>query len=294
MRKSGKWKWLAFVLTGIILLIAAAYFIFISKFREILTAVIEKESKGQYTFNASKVKLSLWDQKITLNDVTVSPLDSISSSADYFVSAEKVYLSVESLRDVMFRDKLVVNDIIINEPFFRIRVHMDKPRENEEFHPSTVTDIINNLTQRLQVKSLSIKNASFEYNSYKYPDPFKGNNINLSISNFRKKDSLTNDLMYTDDIDLSITDQSWKFPGGNQDLEFKRLHYSAKDQFIQIDTSTLIVRGRNSADTVTLYADQFRFSPRRLQEHLANDEFVVDSLVCIKPQLVLHKGDNQY
>ncbi|HTE23030.1 AsmA family protein [Flavitalea sp.] len=292
MKKPRKWKLLLFVFTGIVLLITASYFIFIYKFKEILRTVIEKESQGKYTFNASKVNLSLWDQKITLNNVIVAAVDSVQASADYFISAKKVHLSIESLRDVMLNDKLVVNDVIISEPFFRISVLTDKPRANDNFHPSTVTDIINNLTQRLQVRSLRLTDASFEYITFKHPEPFKADHINLKISNFRKKDSMTNDLMYTDDIDLSVTNQSWKFPGGNQDLNFTRLHYSARDQYIQIDSSTLIIRGKKTADTVTLYADQFRFSPRRLQEHLANDEFVVDSLVCVRPVLILQKGEN--
>jgi hypothetical protein len=290
LKKIGKWKWLVFVFTGIVLLIGAGYFIFIYKFKEVLKAIIQKESHGQYTFSASKVNLSVWDNKITLHNAVVAAVDTAGESVDYFVSAKKVYLSVESLRDIMFRDKLAVNDVIIREPFFRIKVNADKPRENDNFHPSTVTDILNNLTQRLQVGKLQITNASFEYKTFKHQDPFRAERINLTISNFRKKDSMTNDLMYTDDIVLSVTNQSWKFPGGKQDLNFTRLHYSAKDQYIQIDTCTILIKGKKAADTVSLYADQFRFSPRRLQEHLANDEFVVDSLICVRPVLVLHKG----
>ena len=292
MKKPRKWKLLLFVFTGIVLLITTGYLIFIYKFKEILKAVIEKESQGKYTFNASKVNLSIWDQKVTLNNVTVAAVDSGQASADYFISAKKVYLSIESLRDVMFDDNMVVRDVIINEPFFRISVHTNKPTANDHFHPSTVTDIINNLTQRLQVRSLRLTGASFEYVTFKHPEPFYADNIDLKITNFRKKDSMTNDLMYTDDIDLSVSNQSWKFPGGNQDLNFTKLHYSARDQYIQIDSSTIVVRGKKTADTVTLYADQFRFSPRRLQEHLANDEFVVDSLVCLRPVLILRKGES--
>ena len=292
MKKPRKWKLLLFVFTGIVLLIATGYLIFIYKFKEILKAVIEKESQGKYTFNASKVNLSIWDQKVTLNSVTIAAVDSGQASADYFISAKKVYLSIESLRDVMFNDRMVVHDVIVNEPFFRISVHTNKPTANDHFHPSTVTDIINNLTQRLQVRNLRINDASFEYITFKHPEPFYADHIDLKITNFRKKDSMTNDLMYTDDIDLSVTNQSWRFPGGNQDLNFKSLHYSARDQYIQIDSSTIVVRGKKTADTVTLYADQFRFSPRRLQEHLAKDEFVVDSLVCLQPVLILHKGES--
>ncbi|MHA4843128.1 AsmA family protein [Flavitalea antarctica] len=290
MKKTGKWKWLLFVSMGIALLITASYLVFIYRFKEILKAVIEKETRGQYTFSAAKVNLSIWDQKITLNKVIVAPLDSAQASADYFISAQKVFLSVESLRDIMFNEKLVVNDIIINEPYFRITVHTDKPRATDEFHPSTITDLINNLTQRLQVRSFRLTNASFEYKTFRHQAPFLADHINLRISNFRKKDSMTNDLMYTDDIDLSIKNQSWKFPGGNQELKFSQLHYSAKDQFVEIDSSTLVIRGEKTPDTISLYADQFRFSPRRLQEHLSNNEFVVDSLVCLRPVLVLRKA----
>jgi hypothetical protein len=291
LKKIGKWKWLLFVFTGIVLLIGAGHLIFIYKFKEVLKAVIEKESNGQYTLYASKVKLSLWGEKITLHNAVVAAVDRTGAPEDYFISAKKVYLSIESIRDVIFDDKLVVNDVIISQPFFRIQVNKKIPKENNDFHPSTVTDILTNLTQRLQVRKLRITDASFEYKSFKHREPFRAGGINLTVSNFREKDSMTNDLMYTDDIELTVTNQAWKFPGGNQDLNFTRLHYSAKDQYIQIDTCTLLTRGKKAGDTVSLYADKFRFSPRRLQEHLANDEFVVDSLVCLRPVLVLRKGE---
>ena len=82
LKKTRRWKWLAYVLMGKVLLITAGYIIFIYKFKEILKAVIEKESQGQYTFNASGVKLSLWNQQITLNNVKVKPLNPAQASAD--------------------------------------------------------------------------------------------------------------------------------------------------------------------------------------------------------------------
>ncbi len=294
MAEKTKRRWVKWILVpaGIVVTLGGlCYFILVYRFREVLNLLVLTESAGRYRADAKGIRVAFWNKKITINDLAVYAVDTTANHSHYTVRVKKVFLSVQSVRELLFNKKLLVKDIEIQAPEVSVHVHSrEESDESMSYRASDVIDVLNNISAHLQVKTLALANASFIYSSYKYPDPFRVDKININISNFRKKDRPEHDLMYTDDIDLIIGDQSWTLPNGKQDIAFRKLHFSARNQFIQIDTCTFVLRGVPGADTISLYADQLRFSPRQLQAHLKKDELVIDSLLLKQPLLVFHKG----
>ncbi|HMF71428.1 MAG TPA: hypothetical protein VK616_08120 [Flavitalea sp.] len=281
-----------FLIFSVVLLcgILASYFIIVYKFKEVLKVIIAKESKGRYRFNASDIDFSIWNKKITVRNASINAIDTVNSPAHYDISIRKIYLSIESLNDVLFKDRMVVYDVLIDHPVVKAHIHTkDNTRRSVSYQASDVFEVINNISSHLQVRNFKVLEGAVSYSSIENELPFKADHINLAISNFKKKDSASGNLLYTDDVELSIADQSWTLPGGRQEITFKNFHFSGRNQFVQVDTCTLLVKGDEGEDEISLFAHKLRFTPRQLLNHFKHGELLIDSLVCVRPLLVLHK-----
>ncbi|RYY10730.1 MAG: hypothetical protein EOO04_36430, partial [Chitinophagaceae bacterium] len=279
------------VMFGLLLI---AYLFIIYRFEEVLRVIVNNESKGTYQFSSSRVDFAIWKNRIIIRNAVIEPRDTVNVNSHYTMRIKRIYLSLESIRDVVRRHTMAVNELAVEGLEVTGHAHTAEfAKKSVSLHASDVMNIISNVSEKLQVKKFRLLDAAINYSSIQSPEPFVADKINLTILNFRKKDSVQRDLLYTDDIDLSLTNQSWKMSNGRQDVRFNRLHYSARDQFIQLDTCAILVRGAHGGDSISLYADKLRFTPRKLQEHLNKDELVIDSLVCVKPLLVLHKGNKR-
>ncbi|HTF29526.1 MAG TPA: hypothetical protein VK625_11825, partial [Flavitalea sp.] len=148
-----------FLIFSVVLLcgILASYFIIVYKFKEVLKVIIAKESKGRYRFNASDIDFSIWNKKITVRNASINAIDTVNSPAHYDISIRKIYLSIESLNDVLFKDRMVVYDVLIDHPVVKAHIHTkDNTRRSVSYQASDVFEVINNISSHLQVRNFKV------------------------------------------------------------------------------------------------------------------------------------------
>lgn len=123
--------------------------------------------------------------------------------------------------------------------------------------------------------------------------PFISNKINLFIRNFSKKEKVSNRILMADDIDFSINDQHWNLPGGKNEFIFKKLHFSAKNQFFELDSCTFLSRNAEDTNTLSISADKLYFNSSQLAALYEKEELIIDTLLLKHPVLRLYKKDKK-
>jgi hypothetical protein len=166
-----KWfKWLAILFSIPVILILLYHYIAEYRFKDIIKYVVEMESNGAYTFNASNIKLSLRHRTVLIEDAKLISTDSLHTSPYYDVKIPQIYLSIQSWSQLIFRGKLLVDSLSIALPSLRKqdRGGAENKTDNQvRFQFSKVAQLLEKTMERLQVRSFSLRNGSFDYRNEK-------------------------------------------------------------------------------------------------------------------------------
>src|SRR5262249_32479891 len=110
----------------------------------------------------------------------------------------------------------------------------------------------------LNLRAFHLKNGSFTLHSYGSSVPLKVNGVNISIRNFARDSVRSNRFMSADDIEITLPEQDWRFSDDNREITFKRLHFSGKKQYFQMDSCAFISYGTDTLKQLEFSASQFK------------------------------------
>lgn len=290
-------KWLK--RTGIFLLViccllAIAYYIIVYRVKDVLKFVVEKQSHGLYKLDAGQIALSFTKRKIILKKVTVTCTDTLNVPAHYTLHVPEIYLSITSFRDILFNKKVTVDSMAVLEPHITVHGHTPSTKDKQvSFEASRVFTMLQQLLAHLEVRKFNLHQGSFAYSHRHHPAAFKSSRINFSILNFSKKAAAGNQLFASDDIDLDITNQSWSLPDGQHQIDFKRLHFSGRNQLFELDSCVVHLKGTDEKPYLSFQADKLFFNSSRLQDIYEKEELYLDTLICQNPSLLFQPGDKK-
>ncbi|MFT3748968.1 MAG: hypothetical protein QM768_11650 [Agriterribacter sp.] len=282
-----KWLKTGYIFVGILFLTAVVlYYTIAFRLNDTIRAIVDKESNGLYAFDASKIDVSLAGRSILLRNVSLTCKDTANTTPHYDVQIPDIFFSLQSIKNLVFAGKLFVDSVSISLPQIKIHEHSEQKMNQVAFHASTIFDILQKLKSQLEIRSFSIRKASFDYGNRHNRFPFKSDRISLFVKNFSKNNDPHKSFLSSDDIDLSILNQHWKLPDGLHEITFTNLHFSGKSQFFEIDTCTLTGINKQGS-TYFLSAQKLFFNSTRLTDFYSKEELILDTLLLQKPDIYI-------
>lgn len=290
-------KWLkrsGIFLLVICCLLAIAYYIIAYRIKDVLKFVVEKQSHGLYKLDAGSIDLSFAKRRVVLKKVTVTCTDTVNVPAHYTLDVPEIYLSITSFREILFNKKVTVDSMAIRDPHIAVHGHASSVKNKQvSFEASRVFTMLQQLLTHLEVRKFDLHQGSFVYSHRHHPAAFKSSRINFSVLNFSKKAAAGNQLLAADDIDIDITNQSWSLPDGQHQVDFKRLHFSGRNQLFELDSCTVHLKGINEKPDISFQAEKLFFNSSHLQDIYEKEELHLDTLICQNPSLLFQPGDKK-
>jgi len=291
MNLSGKQRkrFLWILLIPVILLLiggAVLYFLVAHRFKEGVSYIISKESKGRYAFNASEAEVSLRDKSIRLKKAVLFTPDTTNTNLYFTIRIPEIYFSLSSWKELLFNKKIMVDSLSIIEPAIDLHVHTVLiHKEHPDFRASDILGYLEQALTRFNVHSFSLKDAAFSYQQQNTPLPFRGDHINLSVSNFAAINNEDSHLLGSDKVSIFLGRQNWRLPDGKHEISFKQLSFDSKDQRFELDSFSFSQKVPIGKATIRLEADKFLFTSRHLPAIYQKEQLLLDSLLCVNPVL---------
>ncbi len=273
---------LRFIIGGIL------FYVIEYRFKDIMQVVIKKETHGAYAFDASSIDVELFKKNIVMNNAVLYCKDTSNAATHHHIEISKIYLSVKSWTDMLIHQKVSVDSMSITLPKLITRTTPpDHPeiKESKEFHASKILAILKKALSHLEVRTLAIEGAAFKYHNKKMPEVFSSNKIHFHIKNFSQVQNKPHHLFATDDIDISVAKQNWKFPDGLHEFSFSKLHFSGKSESFELDSCHFRGKNKETGNTVSLKMDKLYIRSTQLNEVYDSEKLMIDTIICYRPVL---------
>lgn len=283
MKRRLKWLLILLVISvGAILLFRG---IIAYNLKDTLKAFVYRETEGRYNFDVASIKLSFAKKRIELNDATLNSGIADPEKSTYDVMIHKIYFEIGSWYSLIFKQKLVVEELSITNPKIVIHGYAKNRETQATSHPIKILEALRKLLVHLEVKAFSLENGSFEYHNNNKKKILLGSDIDLHIRDFSHNAETRKHLLYADDIDLTIGPQHYYLPDGIHEVRFKKLHFSARNQYFELDSFAFYNNGQTDQKPISITADKLYFNSKDLNQIYLNEQFLLDTLICISPKI---------
>lgn len=277
-------KWLLAFFAFCIIAVVVIVYLAVFHFKEIVRIGIYEETNGRYSFEASKIDLSILNKTIQVKDIAIVCNDTVHAEKHYALHIPEIYLSIGSMTDLIFSKKIEIDSLAITLPDIATHVHKNAEHEPVSLDVSDVFDGVHKLTNQLQVRTMHIKSGAYKFSNVSTGVALEANDLNLYVKNFGG-DISGKKIFGAEDFDISMNKQHWKLPDGIKEISFKRFHFSGKNQFFEVDSCTFLVKPTETKNGILLTADKFFFNSTQLQDIYLKDELHLDTLLCLNPVL---------
>src|SRR6185437_11714780 len=293
MKRSARLKkrfLLIFLLPAGCLLTAAGAsdFLIHYRFRESISYLVTRESKGRYAFNAREASISLWRGTVILKGSQLSCLDTAGMEAWCNLRTPQIYCSLASWKALLFDKKLILDSIAIIGASMDVHVVTHPEGPKPPWHIVDLTEKLKATLQHLNVHAFSLKDLSFTWHGPAGTEPLHTEHIDVSVSNFARFGRTDSYLLGSDEFSISLGREHWALAGGHQLIDFARLTFDSKGHRFAMDSFSL----RQPADTARgefhLTVPRFFFNSNRLPAVYEKDgqlQLLLDTLVCVNPVL---------
>jgi hypothetical protein len=283
-------KWLKILLILLFARIAIGgllYYLVQHKFVKIVQYIVNEESGGTYQFDADNISFSLWNKNIVVHGARLLGKDTVHVNAHYDVKIPRIYLSIQSWRALILDKKLLVDSLSVISPSLFIHEHVAPGPRQETFQLSSIVEHLEQALTYVNARIVHLQDGSLVYSKINGPPPLRVDHFNFSILNFSKVTTSDNHILGSEDVDFSFDNQHWILPDGRNTISFRRLHFSGKKQFFELDSCTIFSAATAEKGEMSLQADKFYFNARHLPAIYMRQELLIDTLICIRPVLKL-------
>ena len=294
-----KKRFLLFTLlpVGCLLIAAGALdFLIHYRFKESLSYLVDRESKGRYAFDAREATISLWKGTVTLKGSQLSCLDTTGMPVWCNLQTPQIYCSLSSWKALLFDKKLIIDSIAISHASMDVHVTADQKGAKSPWHIGDLTEQLKSTLQHLNVHAFSLKDLSFTWHGPAGTAPLHGDHIDISVSNFARFGKTDSHLLGSDQFSIALGREHWALAGGNQVVDFARLSFDSKGHRFAMDSFSFRQRADTAKGEFRLTAERFFFNSNRLPAVYEKDgqlQLLLDTLVCVNPVLSIPQNKRQ-
>jgi len=260
------------------------------RFKDLIRLAIREKSDNTYAFNAKNIDVSFLKKSITINNAVFYHTDTLNANSHYDIKIPKIYFSVASFSDIIFHQKVSVSQLEIKSPSIYLHVHKIENKPLRAYQSGNIEMLLSKLLKHLEVKTFKISNASYRYRNKKHPNDLKIDQIDFAISNFSNSERKS--LFASEDIDLTINKQHVSFPDGLHSIDFRKLHFSGKNHYFQLDSFAFRAKATTDRLAMQIESDKIRFRSAELSSIFSNDNLIIDTVILLKPILEMGKAKN--
>jgi hypothetical protein len=283
--KQKKWiKRLGILLLLRVLIGGILYYAIVYKFKDIVQLALNVETKGAYQFDAGDVDVKLFKGQLSIKNTYLHFRDSTKHVTHHDVKIPDLQLTIKSFKDLIFHGQLAISNLSITQPSLTTTSFDHPNNKHAGMHASSVVKGLQKMAKHLNIEKFSLEEGSFSYASEKSKSPLFSNRINVKLSGFSKENLNENKLLGTEEMEISLQNQHWLMPDGKKEIWFKSLQFSVRNQSLDLDSFRIIIRSSDS-NHVSFSADKFRMKSKDLMTSLQEDDFVIDSVFCVRPVL---------
>ncbi|GAB4039037.1 hypothetical protein [Spirosoma gilvum] len=282
-------KLLLLVLTLPFLAAGAVYYILIHNLNQIITYAIDKETQGGYIFQSHDLSLSILHKTVTIDKLVFNRKDTTGATTYYTVKIPSAYLSVESWKELLVHNRLLVDSFSVSRPEIVIHDYRTHAHNHSQtrFHTSSILENLQKTLDHLHAKSFNVQGGTFALYRRAAMDPFLIKDINLTVRNFSRIDNDDRRVLASDHIELALGRQKWVLSDGKNTLSFRGLHFISSTQLFEIDSVHFHKPATDKKGELSLRADKFFFNSSHLPAVYQKGELWLDTLICIRPVLTL-------
>jgi len=305
MKRSARLKkrllFISLIPAGCLLIAAGALeFLIHYRFRESISYLVARESKGQYAFDAREATISLWKGTVILKGSQLSCLDTTGAQVWCNLHTPEIYCSLSSWKALLFDKKLIIDSIAITGASMDVHVKTRTRGTQNPWHVADLPEKLKTLLQHLNVHAFSLKDLSFSWHGPNGTEPLHGEHIDLSVSNFAQLGSADSHLLGSEQFSIALGREHWAMADGHSQIDFARMTFDSKGQRFTLDSFSFSRQADTARGEISLTADRFFFNSNRLPAVYEKDgglQLLLDTLVCIDPVLSIppiaqkHRGD---
>ena len=293
MKRSARLKkrilFLSLIPVGCLLIaVGALEFLIHYRFRESISYLVARESKGQYAFHAREAGISFRTGTITLKGSQLSCLDTTGAEIWCNVQTPEIYCSLSSWKALLFDKKLIIDSIAVVGASMDVHVKTDPRKTQNPWHIADLAEKLTTTLQHLNVHAFSLKDLSFTWHGPAGTDPLHGEHIDLSVSNFARLGNSDSHILGSDQFSIALGREHLILEEGRQQIDFARLTFDSRGHRFALDSFSCRRRVDSVKGEFRLTADRFFFNSNRLPAVYEKDgqiQLLLDTLVCINPVL---------
>jgi hypothetical protein len=285
--KQKKWiKRLGILLLLRVLIGGILYYVIVYKFKDIVQIALNVETKGAYQFDAGDIDVKLFKGQLSMKNAYLHFRDSTKHVTHHDVKIPDLQLTIRSFKDLIFHGQLAISNLSITQPSLTTTSFDHPNNKHAGMHASNVVKGLQKMAKHLNIEKFSLEEGSFSYANEKSKSPLFSNRINVKLLGFSKQNLSENKLLGTEEMEISLKNQHWLMPDGKKEIWFKSLQFSVRNQSLDIDSFRIVIRSTDS-NQVSFSADKFMMKSKDLMASLEEDDFIIDSVFCVRPFLEL-------
>ncbi len=250
--------------------------------KAVLQELVRQETDHQYELDFSDISLSLINATGSLENAQLKPSKSIESNHNYSIKLSHVFFSLGSVKQFVFKNRLIIDSCIIQKPVFSINLpEQDTSDKKTGFEMQRIYEEIKNVAGKLGIRILKIRDAAVTLNT---PDtkasPLVIDQLDLDLKNFSTGSERTR-FLFTDEFKLNIKNQDWNLPSGHR-LTFRNLAFSGKTKYLELDSCTLSTTGAGD-DSIAFSSERFVFTVKNFYSFIESQELMIDTVFVLSP-----------
>ncbi|MFT3903260.1 MAG: hypothetical protein QM727_08800 [Niabella sp.] len=294
------------VVAGIFITVIVAFnFWFIEHAEDMLGQIVAQQSDGKLRLKVRDFKFNWITNKIELQDALFQTTDT-SAPISSQLSAKRITVKAQGILPLLFRKQILIDSIHLYAPHVvitklaprvkrDIAVLQDSVSADNDLSVSRelgrISSSINEAIDLLKIDRFLLDEGSFTLIDKTRPQdvPFFVDRIRVRLSNLRvdssvakRKDKIT----FSDEVDISTSNQSIAFPGGRHNLDFKNFRVTLRGQRVEFDSCTLRgMKGDSSRSSFRIFFDKLKMTSINFDTLYSTEVLQTDSVFCTKPSI---------
>lgn len=204
-----------------------------------------KSTKKEYVLSITDLKINLFNQSITLNNIAITPSDTIANlKSKYAFKAKAIRLLNVSILSYLKRKDFILNRVEISDPQISIfqgseKLSKKKAASKENNTSKQAFKKLNSIS----IAHIDILNSKIDvYKNGTHSTVFSSNENNVSIENlnFNFKTIDKSKFFLADKFEVAINNFSYKLEDSLYTVYGKSLHASYNDSNLTIDSLKVI------------------------------------------------------
>lgn len=273
------------------MLLTAFHFWFRDHAEEVIEDMVSARSNGKVNLKLRKFRFNYFSRKMELQNAVFYTTDSLNAPAAYQFRIYKIKVELESLWQLVFHGKLVIDSLALIQPDIeavKLKADVEEQTGNMSISQEMgrIYNSVHDALEYLGAKKFSIDEGRFSLINRveKEKNPITISHIHFLVD---KTDSIAPS-RNPDNMILRTHDQDIGLPDGRHRLSFRNLRINIRNQSIEMDSCT-ISAGKSEINQAAFrfFFDTLRLSSVDFGTLYKNDLIKADTVYCTKPEINL-------